>query len=433
RGGGTSDWEYPNGLDSILVSQFVEGAAPTAPTMAPTPSPSPSPSPTPLPTEPPLVSNNFESGSGRIISIDTADQAPNTSLTGITLYIGSRSGGADATSNFSISDGGVSGSALVLNSGKFVSSNRGPRFAVNTPALEDNTIYTATIQAKLVAGTGGAAELYYGDSTTTQATSKLNLTSGAWGTIKVTLEKVNGTVTRTIYLNDTKLTSDSIATFPVFWGTATNELYCSVYFDNLTVTAKSLAAEATATPTVKPTDAPSPSPAATATAQPTETAPPQDTTAPTETVPPATTAPTPDVDTITVSAPVLNEEGKVEITVTNNGDNDQPIKLIVASYDADGKLISVSLSDDAQAAANDSVTVTADAPNAEAETYKIMLWDTTGAMNSLMNVAILTDSIATAEEAPTAPEVTDDEETDEPKDEAQLIEADTEETVTITE
>ncbi|MGN0162551.1 MAG: Ig-like domain-containing protein [Candidatus Ornithomonoglobus sp.] len=441
RGGGTSDWEYPCGLDSILVSQFVEGADPVAPTMAPTPtpspipSPSPTPSPTPVPTEPPLVSNNFEGGPGRIISIDTVDQAPNTSLTGITLYIGTRSTGADATSNFSIADGGVSGSALVLNSGKFVSANRGPRFAVNTPTLEDNTIYTATIQAKPVDGTSGAAELYYGDSTTTQATNKLNLTSEAWGTIKVTLEKANGTVTRTIYLNDTKLTSDSTASFPVFWGTATNELYCSVYFDNLTVTAKPLAAEATATPTVKPTDTPSPSPTATATAQPTETVPPEETTAPTETVPPEettaptetappeeTAAPTPDVNAITVSAPALNEEGKVEIIVTNNGDNDQPVKMIVASYDTDGRLIGVHLSEDISAAANDSITITADAPNADAASYKIMLWDTTGAMNSLMNsFDNLTEAIATADED------------NEAKDKVPEIVSDNADTVTTTE
>ncbi len=53
RGGSTNAWEYHCGLDSILVSQFVEGATPVIPTEAPTPSPTPSPSPSPSPSPTP--------------------------------------------------------------------------------------------------------------------------------------------------------------------------------------------------------------------------------------------------------------------------------------------------------------------------------------------------------------------------------------------
>lgn len=51
RGGGTDDWEYPNGIDSILVSQFVEGEEPVIPTIAPTDKPDNTIAPTDKPDE----------------------------------------------------------------------------------------------------------------------------------------------------------------------------------------------------------------------------------------------------------------------------------------------------------------------------------------------------------------------------------------------
>ncbi|MGM9936194.1 MAG: Ig-like domain-containing protein, partial [Candidatus Ornithomonoglobus sp.] len=194
RGGSTANWEYPNGLDSILVTQFIEGAEPT---------------PTPLPTEVALIGNSFDKETvGNIITMGETVQPAYTDLEGVTLYIGSRNGG-DTSSGFSIESITVNTentNALVMFSGRFANSNRGPRFTINTPVLEDDTIYTATIDAMPVDGATLAAQLFYGNSTTTQASNEIKLTPGTWGTITVTLSKVNGIVTRTIYLDGSVVT-----------------------------------------------------------------------------------------------------------------------------------------------------------------------------------------------------------------------------------
>ncbi len=127
---------------------------------------------------------------------------------------------------------------------------------------------------------------------------------------------------------------------------------------------------------------------------PTVTAEPSDTPEPTampSATPTAPPSPTPNVDDITVTAPMLNSDGKVEVTVKNSGSMDQPVKLIVASYDADEKLIDVKLSADATVSANTEAVITAEAPLPEAATYKVMLW------NSIVNgfpIMDFADSIA---------------------------------------
>ena len=195
--------------------------------------------------DPYLVTSNGFDGSGQIMKIETTDQAPVTSVDGLTLYIGARSGGADSTTNFAYESGGRSGNALALNSGKFASTNRGPRFAVNTPDASDGDYtMTAEFYAKLVDGTADpvAAELYYNDDPKAMTNdkntivngTKLALTANDWNKITVTISKTGDAVTRVIAVNDTQAAEDEKATFPVFWGS--NQInYSKVIIDDLKI------------------------------------------------------------------------------------------------------------------------------------------------------------------------------------------------------
>ncbi|MGN1115671.1 MAG: hypothetical protein ACI4TH_03810, partial [Candidatus Ornithomonoglobus sp.] len=434
RAGGTDSWEYPCGLDSILVSQFIEGADPVEPTVAPSPTPTPVPTEKPTPTPTPTPTAKPISGT---VSF-TASQTCQTKRAWEYTY------NSDDSEPFNRQDAGQAKS--------------GPAYvSFELPELTaDIEKARLTLYVKPESNGGGRTFNVFQITNTDfnpQSESDLESTfhwdSAAANNKNITLSEAIATMTLekgtsldfqawTIDLTDEVKTAYSAGqtriNLALFTGDSSYYGYVSsknntAFPNKLDITVD------TSAPTEKPTAAPTPSPTAPPTAAPTATVPPEKTAAPTETVPPVeTTAPTPDVDTITVSTPALNEEGKVEITVTNNSGKDQPVKLIVASYDADGRLISVSLSEDAQAAANDSVTVNADAPNADAAVYKILLWDATGAMNSLMNVFdSLTETIAISEETPVSPETAEDEESDEPKNEVPVIEADTEDTVTATE
>lgn len=116
-----------------------------------------------------------------------------------------------------------------------------------------------------------------------------------------------------------------------------------------------------------PTDAPTDTP----TDAPTET--PTESTEPTE-------EPTPDV--VTVETPVLTEDGKVSVDVTNASEDEQPVILIVVSYDENGNLDSLHVSD-SETVASGSTTLTADAPTTE--NYKVLVWDSLGSADPLMN------------------------------------------------
>lgn len=192
--------------------------------------------PTPRPI--PSLQNTFDNEmQGTIINVDLTDQEPYTAIDGVTLYIGTRGSGADMTTNFAISDNGSSGNALVLNSGKFASNNRGPRFAINTPDIKDNYEYTATIMVK---PSGADVPLYYNDDPATQATAQLNIEADKQNVITVVISTENGEIERNIYVNDTLAATDNAASFPVFWGTGENDKYTSLAFDNLAIYEKSL-------------------------------------------------------------------------------------------------------------------------------------------------------------------------------------------------
>ena len=186
------------------------------------------------------IASNFDDAPvGRFMYIQTTDQPVNTTYPGADLYIGTRGNGDDSTSNWWIEAGsGVNGTnTLVLNSGKFVSANRGPRMQITNPAMPSGYIFTGSFMVKLGSST---AQLFYGDSTTTQATNSLTnkLSTSEWKKVKVTIENDNDTFTRTMYVDDELIFTDYNNSFPVFWGTATNGLYCKVYFDDFAVTTK---------------------------------------------------------------------------------------------------------------------------------------------------------------------------------------------------
>ncbi len=196
--------------------------------------------PDPEPAE--EISNNFDDAAvTRIMNIGLADQPVNTDYAGVGLYIGTRANGADTTSNWSIETGGRSGNALVMNSGKYVSVNRGPRMQITSPAVPDGYTMTGSMSVKLGSS---ASKLYYNDSTSTQTDPKNNLldtntditgnlsTSG-WSEVKITVANNAETYTRKITVNGTEIASDYVSSFPVFWGTTANDTSAKVYFDDV--------------------------------------------------------------------------------------------------------------------------------------------------------------------------------------------------------
>lgn len=192
----------------------------------------------PDPTPAADITNNFNSATaGNIITLGTADQT-NTSQAGVTLYMGSRDSGGSTSTGISIeaSSGVDNSKALVMFSGRWANSNRGPRMQLTTPPIPDGYTVTGTFSAKL--GSGG--ELYYGDSTGSQGTGNITdkLSASAWSTVKVVISNDSETYTRKIYINDTEIASDYLDVFPVFWGKSCDDSSNSykVYIDNLSIT-----------------------------------------------------------------------------------------------------------------------------------------------------------------------------------------------------
>lgn len=209
--------------------------------VAPTPVPTAAPLPTPTPVPPltPDVNNNFDSMSaGTLISIQTTDQDP-VSIDGGLLYVGTRGGGPDTTSNWAIEAGGISENALVLNSGKFVSANRGPRFAPKTPTIINNSTVSLSVMVK---GSADGVTLYYGDEISSQGTKTCALSSSEWKEFKTEITNTEGEITRTIYYDGAAVSTDAVETFPVLWGTDVNEKYTKIYFDDLSIKTKAPAA-----------------------------------------------------------------------------------------------------------------------------------------------------------------------------------------------
>lgn len=236
---------YRNTLDAkstaTLDFKFIETTPdPNAtPTPKPTPTPRPEPTPLPLPTNTPTVAaqNDFSGAAGTLMSIQTTETEPYTALEGLTLYIGARGQGADASTSWAGENG-----MLKAVSGKFATSSRGPRMQITTPEIPVGGSVTATVKVNAAS----TQCLYYNDSTAVLAGStsdstatepKLPLTAdgSAWDTIKVTISEKDGVKTRTIYVNDVEVVTDHADQMPVFWAYDFNA-NTSIYFDDLSVT-----------------------------------------------------------------------------------------------------------------------------------------------------------------------------------------------------
>lgn len=188
----------------------------------------------PDPVAEPDITQNFDNeATGTLISLQTTDTPPYTAIEGVTLYIGTRTGGADSGQNFAIQTGGITGNALVLNAGKYQSASRGPRLAINTPAIPYGCTVTASIMVKQ--GTADSV-LRYNDSTSNETGTDISGVSTDWKEFKVSITNDNDTFRRTITFDGAVIAQDYADTFPVLWGTTVNETGQSIYFDDLSVT-----------------------------------------------------------------------------------------------------------------------------------------------------------------------------------------------------
>ncbi len=187
------------------------------------------------------VAVNFnDKAAGTVMTLGTTDAGANTDYAGLNLYVGTRSGGGTNTTGWFIEDGsGVDGSkALVMRCGRWANSNRGPRIQLTTPPIPANYTVTGMFSVKL----GEGSELYYGDSTGTQAANSLTdkLSTSGWSTVTVTITYDGNLYTRNIYVNGTAAASDYVDEFPVFWGipSDTSDRTYEVYFDDFSITTK---------------------------------------------------------------------------------------------------------------------------------------------------------------------------------------------------
>lgn len=197
------------------------------------PSALPKPTPTPIPDIPSDIENNFDALSvGTLISIATTDQDPIKTVDGVTLYIGTRGSGADSKSNFAIESSNMTGNALVLNSGDFVSASRGPRIQINTPVLSDGMSASAEFKVKL----SNNGQLRYNDSTSAESGTVMSgLSDTEWTKISIEIKRDNGVYTRRMWIGGKLTVTDNNSQFPVFWGTTSNKTYAKVYFDDLSI------------------------------------------------------------------------------------------------------------------------------------------------------------------------------------------------------
>ena len=164
-------------------------------------------------------------------------------VAGIGLCIGGISVAAVET-------GGNPGNAAAMYSGRFASSNRAPRVKLITPELNPDTEVIATLDVK--ADSGNA--LYYNDSTATQGNSLICSGDETWHALKIVLATNSaGKTTRTIYVDDEEVSSDSASALPVLWASG-NNVNTAVRIDNYSVRIEEVEPEPTEPPTQTPTE-----------------------------------------------------------------------------------------------------------------------------------------------------------------------------------
>lgn len=232
-------YKYLTASEGVLCLSYAtdkDACVFTTGAVSPTPVPTlaPAPTPTPEPTLSPNVSNSFDNETARELSNGYKNQITVTDIEGVTLYIsGKDSDPAAATSYWAIASGGTEGNALVMQSGKYVSANRGPRVQFNTPYIPDGgcTVLTVNISR-------GANQLVrYNDDTQTETGTDISayFPEGEYTEFKTIIINDNMTYARLIYAGGTLIASDYTESFPVIWGTTVNSTNAKLYFDDLSI------------------------------------------------------------------------------------------------------------------------------------------------------------------------------------------------------
>lgn len=216
------------GRDKDACTFKVGDATPT-----PVPTANPKPAPTPVPPLADDFHNDFNSlTTGTIMSMTGDKQENSESINGMTLYMGARNNG-DASTSISIETDGLTGNAIVFNSGAFVSASRGPRMQAAIPNILENSTVVMTMDVKL---NSNKSTLRYSDYTSIDNGDEITgFNVDEWSELKVTITDVEGERTRRIYVDNKIAAFDAVEQFPVIWGTNVNGTSSKVYFDNLSV------------------------------------------------------------------------------------------------------------------------------------------------------------------------------------------------------
>ncbi len=317
------DWEIYQGLDSIRVSQFVEGATPERPTTPPE-KPEPDPDPVLVPVEHKVTA--FTNYPDSRLTVSEASGEENEIMFTTASNANNKFAGAYADiSNF------VEGEeSFDVDFDSCLGTGSRARIALcdvsQRPGGSDKINYYNTGGLAFVQGiTADTDFAVNGDKETGNAPGAI----GVWVHTKLSVDTVDKTITYTI--TDTSgavlLSGEDIS----YLDTSLGEINGIEFFDiqnSKTSYIKNII---------------------------------------------VTTYEEREDDELTVGAPALTG-GKVTALITNTTDEAKPVRLIVVSYDeATGALAGISLSEGTSVDANGSVILEAEAP--ETSKYKVMVWN----------------------------------------------------------
>lgn len=173
----------------------------------------PTPSPEPVPVMGIGDGTDFEEyDEGAILTLGTAAQTYDK-MSGFMMRMGNRANGGTATTAISIGKG-KDGKGLVLQYGRFSSTNRGGSIQLLTPEVASGEFYQATFDAKLEHGAEPGMDLFVGSSLTTNDGTALGLPANTW--VPVNILMANGT--RIILVNNKVANVGASYDLPVLWG-----------------------------------------------------------------------------------------------------------------------------------------------------------------------------------------------------------------------
>ena len=357
RAGATDEWTYPVGLDSIFVSEFVEGAEVETPTPAPTITPA-----TPTPELIPIEHDVEEFTAEDRITVSEAEGEENE----ITFTNSANANNGHAAAYADISSYVSGEDYYEVDFDSYVTSSSRARIALCDTSVRPGNSNKSQYDTTGIAYVQGVVD---SSSYAANENKAIGNAPGARDAYVHTNVKVNAkdkTLSYTVKdaMNNVLLSGEDIS----YLDSGMESINGIEFFDiinssvakikNVKVT--TFIEEGEATPA--PTDEATPTPTAGSASDPTE---------------PPTQVPEYD---ITVDNAVIDGD-KVKLDVTNNTEDPANAIMIVASYN-DGVLCGLSVSTDSVIEAGGTLTLEADAP--QSETYKVMLWDGLGSMNKLM-------------------------------------------------